>query len=64
MVQSESKVQSFMKRYKSTLQTLALVVMLLLPFLLYVLAQGGQTVAVTALIILMAIVMVGIVVIS
>ena len=64
MAQSESKVQSFLKRHKTTLQTIALVVMLVLPFLLYVLAQGGQTAAVTALIILMALVMVGIVMIS
>lgn len=64
MAQSESKYQGFLKRYKTKLQTTALVMILLLPFLLYLLAQGGQTIAVTILVGLMALIMIGIVVIS
>ena len=64
MAQSESKNQAFLKRHKTKLQTIALVIMLVLPFLLYFLAQGGQAAAVTVLIVLMAVVMMGIVAIS
>jgi hypothetical protein len=64
MAQSESKYRAFLKQHKTKLQAIALGVILIIPFLLYVLAQGGQIAAVTTLIVVMAILMIGIVVIS
>ncbi len=64
MAQIESKQRNFLKRHKSALQAIALVLILGLPFMLYVFAQAGQAVVVTALIILMALVMVAIIIIS
>jgi hypothetical protein len=64
MVQLGSNEQSFIKRHKATLQTIALIVILGLPFVLYVFAQAGQVVLVTALLALMALVMVVIVIIT
>ncbi|OGO14985.1 MAG: hypothetical protein A2Z14_10780 [Chloroflexi bacterium RBG_16_48_8] len=64
MAQFESKDQTFLKRHKATLQTIALVLILVLPFVLYVFAQAGQTVILTALLVVMALVMVAIIVLS
>ena len=64
MVQMNPKQPSFLIRHKETMQTIALVLILALPFVLYIFAQAGQAVLVTALIILMALVMVAIIVIS
>ena len=64
MAQLDSKDRSFLERNKPTLQTIALVLILVIPFLLYLLTQAGYGAAVTALIVLMALVMVGIVIIS
>lgn len=64
MAQSRSKDPSFIKRHKTALQTVALVLILVLPFVLYVLAQGGQSTAVVVLILLMAFIMAGIIFIS
>jgi len=64
MTQMNSEPQSFLVRHKSTLQTIALVLILALPFMLYVFAQAGQAVVVTTLVILMALVMIAIVIIS
>lgn len=64
MAQNESNGKSFVKQNKATLQTIALALILLLPFVLYVFAQAGQAALVTALLILMALVMVAIVMIS
>lgn len=64
MAEIKTKKQSFLKRHRATLQTIALVLILVLPFLLYSFAQAGQLVVVTALIVLMALVMIVIVIIS
>jgi hypothetical protein len=64
MAQMNPKQPSFLARHKVTMQTIALVLILALPFALYIFAQAGQAVLVTALIILMALVMVAIIVIS
>jgi hypothetical protein len=64
MAQMDSKHHSFLKQHRATLQALALILILVLPFLLYVVAQAGQTVLVTALIVLMALVVVAIIIIS
>jgi hypothetical protein len=64
MAQNESKGLNFVKRNKAALQTIALALILLLPFVLYVFAQSGQAALVTALLVLMTLVMVAIIVIS
>jgi hypothetical protein len=64
MAKMGSSGQSFIRRHKATLQTIALIVILGLPFVLYVFAQAGQAVLVTALLALMALVMVVIVIIT
>jgi hypothetical protein len=64
MTQIESKGQGFLKRHKTALQTIAFVLILVLPFVLYAFAQAGQAGMVTALLILMTLVMLGIIMIS
>jgi hypothetical protein len=64
MAKMDSNRQSFLKRHKATLQTIALILILALPFVLYVFAQAGQAVLITALLILMALVMVAIIIIT
>jgi hypothetical protein len=64
MAQTKSKQQNFLGRHKAALQTIALVLILVLPFILYLFAQAGQALVVTALIILMALVMVAIIILS
>jgi hypothetical protein len=64
MAQSDSKHRTFLERNKPALQTIGLVLILVIPFILYILAQGGFGAAVTALLVLMTLVMVGIVIIS
>ena len=63
MAEIEGKVQSFLKRYQATLQTIALIVILVMPFMLYAFAQAGEIVLVTVLLVVMALVMVGIIII-
>jgi hypothetical protein len=64
MTRSESKFQFLIKQNKAKLQTVALILLLVIPFLLYFFAQGGQDALVTAFLTLMAFIMVGIIVIS
>lgn len=64
MTETESKGQEFIKQNKAKLQTCGLVMILVIPFLLYVFAQGGQAALVTVFLVLMILVMVGIVLIS
>jgi hypothetical protein len=64
VTQLDSNEESFLKQHKAALQTIALVLILVMPFVLYIFAQAGQGVLVTALIILMALMMVAIVIIS
>jgi len=64
MTQPDSKNQSFLKRHRELLQIVSLVLILGLPFVLYVFAQAGQTVILTLLLIVMTLVIVAIIVIS
>ena len=64
MAQLESKDQSFLKRHKTTMQTIALLAVLILPFLLYVFTQGGQITIVNVLLGFLTLIMLGIVAIS
>ena len=64
MTQSDSKYQAFIKQNKTKLQIISLVMILVIPFLLYMFAQGGQAGLVIVFLSLMTLVMVGIILIS
>ena len=64
MTKIEPNQQGFLKRHKITLQTIAFLLIMVLPFVLYAFAQAGQGGVVTGLLILMSLVMVAIVMIS
>jgi hypothetical protein len=64
MQETGSRIHSFIKRYRSRLQALALVAIIVLPFLLYVTAQAHLETVVGVLIGLMALVMMAVIVIS
>ena len=64
MAQFESKDQSFLKRHKTKMQTIALLAVLILPFLLYVFTKGGQTTIVNVLLGFLTLIMLGIIAIS
>jgi hypothetical protein len=64
MARGASSKHSFIKRHKAYLQAVALLLILLLPFVLYGAAQGAQSVIVIVLLGLMTLVMVGIILIG
>lgn len=64
MAKPESEKHSFFKRNQTRLLGVAFILLLVLPYALYLLAQSGQGAGVGILIALMAFLMVGIILIT